>query len=197
MKLKVSIYQQQYSGAPLTDIDSPIIFDVEDGVNPFPTITRAIVTLLRNNISQLPSQEVAEMVERSGIQNVLELNELNAYLSKYASLKLVVANTLSDVIPELNDGEFTIMVLTPMNSMFKMRTDYVTNEQDFSIQGIVGDIVAKFGLGRGLVPVNDLTNLVNVMNDMSEKGLPMTDIFQNTLVNQLAEYGCEIFFIYQ
>lgn len=196
MKLKVSLYQQQYAGTPLTTLDDPILVDWNEG-EPWPAITKAIVSLLRNNISQLEAPEVVDMVERNGIESVLNLNELNAYLTHYAGLRVFVNGTTSDIIPELAETDFTIMVLTPANGMFKMRTDYVSNEQDFSIREIVSDVIAKFGIGRGLVPVNDLSNLARGMEDMAAKGLPMTEMFQNSLINQLAEYDCEVYFIYQ
>lgn len=198
MKLKVSLFQQQYPGAPLTDIDAPVFVNWEDqNVSPFPSITKAVVALLRENISHLPAPEVIDMIERTGIDNMIQLNEVNAYLNNYASLTVIVAATGSDIIPELAETDFTIMVLTPINSMFKMRTDYISNDQDFSIREIVADIVSKFNIGSGLVPTNDLVNLVRSMEDMALKGLPMTEVFQNSLVSQLANYGCEIYFIYQ
>lgn len=197
MKIKVGLYGQQYIGTPLTEIDDPIILNFEDdNANPFPEITKAVVTLLRDNISQLDDQEVATLVERNGIDNVLDLNELNVYLQSQG-LRLIVANTLSGTIPDLADGQFTVVVMTPMNSMLPMRTDYVVNTQDLYLPGIIGDIISKFGIGRGLVPSNQLVNLVSVLNQMTEQGLPETPMYLNTLMEEVYKYGIEILYIYQ
>lgn len=191
MKVKVDIYSQKSVGAPLNMIMESIYGDAES----YEDMSALIVSAITSASAFLPDQDVTTLVQSMGISRWLDIVNLQEYF-KSIGFVLSVTEVTSEPVSLGSTGAF-IEIVSPRIDLLPVSTVFYDDTGNYDILQVVSQIVDKFNIGDpSIIPNAAIRQLISAFNNMEEHGMQVFPMYNDQLLNELADYGFELRYIY-
>lgn len=196
MEIKISLFQEKGYGMPVTELSSGVLTteSVVDSLSNG-SLSEAILSLLKELEVYLEDVSVITLLENSPIQRAIDLSSLQFYL-RTLGLRLVVGVTSGAAAASQDSHDVKIVALVPVGEAIPSMSEFSGFQGELLVEDVVKSIVSEYNIDNlGVVPLSDLRNMLTGIDQIRSKGLPVGQVYYDSLLNSLANRGLDLIYV--